>query len=699
MEKENSKKNNEKNKITKEKIKENLSLSKSKLIDLKLPSLQNFLKRHFNKKRKKKTKRNSYNFPLSHREPEIEKIKKKVKTLSDISLGNPNKTLDYSGYNSSNNEKKLINGKLEKNNYSLFPFNKSLRKSIINKSNDLSFFNNKSIIRNSNNTIINIYNTSVKTSPKIYLLSSYVNSSTSCHNTTHSKNSSNNIINLKKFKRSNHLNLNDDYIEELSYKNEIKSVNRTKTTNYKFVLKKKITIDSMDKELSSIINNDFLNKSYIPKKSSELNIDDTFNNIENESFETENQINEINKELKKKFLKKFKIDNQSYQFINYKKDYKNSFINFFQNKVKKILNEKIKKKRFPNKREILNNYYKCLFKENKLLKRVEKYLIKKIRYPDINKIAIIHSSINKFLLNDLEDFTYHMIISFVFEEDNIIGRFYINRNEFLKKKNKLNIRHVNLSFITEKFIIHDVIIQNKDEIKKENEIKRLLTDKNNLKKMIKKGKKMKFIRANTKKFSIFNNIKTTFSLLNRRNKNLIREREGEKITYERRNSYIKSLKLTPTAKVQNIKFHIEDEQKEMTKTRDMSKEHLIFRTEEIKIDLKKQLKTIEEILFFLIRENNFREFKEILERYHVSLESRNENNDTFLIYATQCGYEEFIQFLIQKGANLDAQNFDLNTALHYAINSKRFNIADLLLKEGACETIVNKYSLTPWEFN
>ena len=95
--------------------------------------------------------------------------------------------------------------------------------------------------------------------------------------------------------------------------------------------------------------------------------------------------------------------------------------------------------------------------------------------------------------------------------------------------------------------------------------------------MIKKGKKMKFIRANTKKFSIFNNIKTTCSLLNRRNKNLIREREGEKITYERRNSYIKSLKLTPTAKIQNIKFHIEDEQKEMTKTRDMSKEHLIWK--------------------------------------------------------------------------------------------------------------------------
>ena len=40
----------------------------------------------------------------------------------------------------------------------------------------------------------------------------------------------------------------------------------------------------------------------------------------------------------------------------------------------------------------------------------------------------------------------------------------------------------------------------------------------------------------------------------------------------------------------------------MTKAKDMSKEQLIFRTEEIKLGLKKQLRTIEEILFFLIRE-------------------------------------------------------------------------------------------------
>ena len=44
----------------------------------------------------------------------------------------------------------------------------------------------------------------------------------------------------------------------------------------------------------------------------------------------------------------------------------------------------------------------------------------------------------------------------------------------------------------------------------------------------------------------------------------------------------------------------------------MTKEGLIFRTEEIKAEIKKNLKSIEEILFFLIKENN-------LERFHISL--------------------------------------------------------------------------------
>ena len=178
MENKNLKKYIKSNCITKEKIKLNLSQSKNKIIELKLPHLQNILKRHFRKKKKKESNRKSYNFPNSARELKSELIQLKNKTLSDSSLGNLNYTLDYSDYNSSNNEKSLINKKFENNNYSLYPFNKSLTKTQINKSNDFSFFNNNLNLHKPKKTIINIYNTSVKTSPKIFLLSSYINSST-----------------------------------------------------------------------------------------------------------------------------------------------------------------------------------------------------------------------------------------------------------------------------------------------------------------------------------------------------------------------------------------------------------------------------------------------------------------------------------------------------------------------------------------
>ena len=57
----------------------------------------------------------------------------------------------------------------------------------------------------------------------------------------------------------------------------------------------------------------------------------------------------------------------------------------------------------------------------------------------------------------------------------------------------------------------------------------------------------------------------------------------------------------------------------------------MFRTEEIKAEIKKNLKSVEEILFFLIKENN-------LERFHISLESRNNKGSMLLIFAVQCGF-------------------------------------------------------------
>ena len=130
----------------------------------------------------------------------------------------------------------------------------------------------------------------------------------------------------------------------------------------------------------------------------------------------------------------------------------------------------------------------------------------------------------------------------------------------------------------------------------------------------------------------------------------------------------------------------------------MSKEKMLFRTQEINNKLKQDLNTLEDILFYLIKENSFREFKDIQKRFQISLESKNNTNDTFLIYASKCEKIDFVEYLIEKGAFINAQNNELNTPLHYALKNKNFKISDLLLKAGANEKIVNKINLTPWQF-
>jgi hypothetical protein len=161
--------------------------------------------------------------------------------------------------------------------------------------------------------------------------------------------------------------------------------------------------------------------------------------------------------------------------------------------------------------------------------------------------------------------------------------------------------------------------------------------------------------------------------------------------------YIRNLKLRPSIKIQNIQFNIEDPREAIRKNKNMTKEGLIFRTEEIKAEMKKNLKTIEEILFFLIKENNFREFIDILEKYHVPIESKNNKGSTFLLYSAQCNNINFVTYLLEKGANINAQDNILNTALHYALSDNNFDLADMLLRNGANERLLNNNGLTPWQ--
>ena len=122
-----------------------------------------------------------------------------------------------------------------------------------------------------------------------------------------------------------------------------------------------------------------------------------------------------------------------------------------------------------------------------------------------------------------------------------------------------------------------------------------------------------------------------------------------------------------------------------------------YRTDEIKLNIKNNIKSPIEMLFYHIKEHDFDEFVELFERKQIDLDSRNKDNDSFLIYAVKCKAMKFVLYLLKRGINVNLENKLGNTALHYAFSDQNFQLADILLKHGADEFRTNIYGKTPWQ--
>ena len=110
-------------------------------------------------------------------------------------------------------------------------------------------------------------------------------------------------------------------------------------------------------------------------------------------------------------------------------------------------------------------------------------------------------------------------------------------------------------------------------------------------------------------------------------------------------------------------------------------------------------KYIEETLRILIKEGEEKLFLDYLNNKlrYIDINCRDENNNTFLILSAREGLEKAVKRLIESNAEIDLQNNNGNTALHYALGNKLFYIADILKRYGADENKLNKNGLTPWE--
>ena len=106
----------------------------------------------------------------------------------------------------------------------------------------------------------------------------------------------------------------------------------------------------------------------------------------------------------------------------------------------------------------------------------------------------------------------------------------------------------------------------------------------------------------------------------------------------------------------------------------------------------------------LILKNLIKEGEELLFLEYINNKSRNidinsldHDGNSFLILCVKQHLNMLSKILLDKGIDINIQNNEGNTALHYALSSKNFEMADILRKYGALENCVNKLGYTPWD--
>ena len=114
----------------------------------------------------------------------------------------------------------------------------------------------------------------------------------------------------------------------------------------------------------------------------------------------------------------------------------------------------------------------------------------------------------------------------------------------------------------------------------------------------------------------------------------------------------------------------------------------ITKKEDIEIILRTFILEGETTLFTEYFKNNYR---------RININSKDEDGNTFLILSTKQGLNFITKTLLEKGIDVNIQNNLGNSALHYALSAKDYDIADLLKKFGAKEDCYNKFGYTPWD--
>ena len=260
------------------------------------------------------------------------------------------------------------------------------------------------------------------------------------------------------------------------------------------------------------------------------------------------------------------------------------------------------------------------------------------------------------------------------------------KDEYKNNINWMN-SHINILSIQEVILRSNEYYYNRNKAKRHSTIKRTLKRKFSFSQTIKDINFIKkkyslnfqFFKKNLNKKTGFND----YSLLNHK-KFFKRPRKGKKLI------------LDYNINVDLSKKDINNKEKEEALS-DFSSEGLLSNYMDIS-ERKGSDDTYLNLLSYMIEGRN----KQFIKLYYqkrrfINVNQKLIDGNTLLILGAREGNFILCKFLCEQGIEVNLQNNMGNTALHYAIGSQFYSIADILTRFGAREDIPNNKGLLPWD--
>lgn len=100
-----------------------------------------------------------------------------------------------------------------------------------------------------------------------------------------------------------------------------------------------------------------------------------------------------------------------------------------------------------------------------------------------------------------------------------------------------------------------------------------------------------------------------------------------------------------------------------------------------------------------IQNNRYKEAEEVIMAHPELVQMSDEHGNTLLTVAAQNNRKRFVKLFLRHGANIDAQNVQGNSSLHYCSAYNFTEIADYLISKGANPEVRNKSRMLPSEMS